>query len=499
MSSIEHELKFDSDDAFELPIVHGLVVMSDHSLSLDATYWDLPDYSLLARGITLRHRRASDDSESGWTLKVGVGSGHSPLLTRAEITAPGSAQLPPVTLTTCVRLIVDPAALAPIARIETDRRVRRIGSGVLSPSIEVAEDAVRSEVAGNPGPSFRQVEIELLKSGGVDELGAMAQAMAESGLRPSSFPSKLAQVLDLQVGLPVTTPAPVDTDTPIGRFVQSLFRATTDQLIENDLAVRIGEDPEAVHRARVATRRLRSDLHTLRSILERSEADRLRDELSWLGDLLGGVRDLDVLTARLSRSLHARGEAHTHAALEVMERLADQRDFRAGLLQSAMSGDRYFGLVDDLVRFVASPPLADDVKKKAAASGLMVRLARRSWKKTSTSAAKIGRHPSDEALHRLRRDVKGSRYTAEAARQTNPGSQRFVRALIDVQDHLGELHDVIVTMGWLTDNADRFTPQTAFVAGILHAELEDRRHELRHTWRAAWDRTARRSLRRWMA
>lgn len=498
MSAIEHELKFDSGDSFELPVVIGLVVMSDHSLSLDATYWDTADQRLLARGITLRHRSASDGSEDGWTLKVAVGSEHSGLLTRAEITSSGPSAEPPVTLTTCVRLMVDPAALVPIARIETDRRVRRIGAGVLSPSIEVAEDVVRSEVAGTHGPSFRQVEVELLKPGGADELGAMAQALAEAGLRPSAFRSKLARVLDIHAGVPADKPAQIDADTSIGDFVPALLSATTTQLIESDLPVRVGKDPEAVHRARVATRRLRSDLHTLRPILARSEVDRLRDELSWLGDLLGGVRDLDVLTVRLSDSLGARTELHTPAALEIVERLTDQRDFRSGLLRSAMTGDRYFGLIADLERFAACPPFSDGVKKKTAASDVMVRLARRSWRTTATNAAKIGRHPTDEALHRLRKDVKGSRYTAEAARKTIPGSKGFIRGLVDVQDHLGELHDVVVTMDWLAGNVERFTPETAFVAGILHAEMADRRDDFRNTWRASWDRADRRSQRRWM-
>jgi len=509
MSVVERELKFESSDSFVLPEVDGLVVMSDHSLSLDATYWDSADHGLLNRGITLRHRSASDGSEDGWTLEVGVDSPPSDQLTlsevgsgevaRAELTASGSPDEPPPTLTTCVRLIVDPASLSPIARIETDRRVRQIGSGVLSPSVEVAEDVVRSEIAGTSGPSFRQVEVELLKAGGVDEFVALAEALADAGLRSSGFRSKLAQVLDIHSQVPLRKPAKANPDTPVAGFVHALIRATATQLVEGDLPVRIGEDPEAVHRARVATRRLRSDLRTLRPILVRSVVDPLRDELSWLGDLLGGVRDLDVLTARLSNSLRARDESHTRPALELMERLRDQRDFRSGLLLSAMSGDRYFRLIADLEHVADQPPFRDGVKKKASASSLMVRLARQPWKTVEASARKIGRHPSDEDLHRLRRDIKAARYTAEAARRTNPRSKRFASALIDVQDHLGELHDVIVTMDWLTENVDRFSPQTAYVAGILRAELEDRRHELRRTWRASWDRADRRSLRRWMA
>ena len=69
--------------------------------------------------------------------------------------------------------------------------------------------------------------------------------------------------------------------------------------------VRIGEDPEGVHQARVATRRLRSHLRTFRKLLEPEWAEPLRDELGWLGDELGGVRDADVLLDRLKSRIAA--------------------------------------------------------------------------------------------------------------------------------------------------------------------------------------------------
>ncbi len=65
--------------------------------------------------------------------------------------------------------------------------------------------------------------------------------------------------------------------------VRHALAASTVRLIRHDAGVRLGSDPEAVHQARVAVRRLRSDLRTFRPLAIREWSDRLRDELRWIG------------------------------------------------------------------------------------------------------------------------------------------------------------------------------------------------------------------------
>ncbi|HEX9343841.1 MAG TPA: CHAD domain-containing protein, partial [Actinomycetota bacterium] len=77
------------------------------------------------------------------------------------------------------------------------------------------------------------------------------------------------------------------------------------RLFDNEAGVRLGDDPEAVHQARVGIRRLRSTLRTFRSVLDREWSGALRAELAWIADLLGAVRDADVLLERLRHGLTA--------------------------------------------------------------------------------------------------------------------------------------------------------------------------------------------------
>ena len=53
-----------------------------------------------------------------------------------------------------------------------------------------------------------------------------------------------------------------------------------------------------VHPTRVAVRRLRSTIRVFADLFEPSEAEHLEEELVWWADLLGRVRDLDILAER---------------------------------------------------------------------------------------------------------------------------------------------------------------------------------------------------------
>ena len=58
-------------------------------------------------------------------------------------------------------------------------------------------------------------------------------------------------------------------------------------------------DVNAIHQARVATRKLRSNLRTFAPLLDVEWTEPLRAELGWLAMGLGAVRDREVLLQRL--------------------------------------------------------------------------------------------------------------------------------------------------------------------------------------------------------
>ena len=88
------------------------------------------------------------------------------------------------------------------------------------------------------------------------------------------------------------------------------------------------DQPDSVHQMRVAARRLRATLRSFRPILDASATAHLRDELRWLGQVLGAARDGEVLgrapdraARRGARGAGARaGPGQHHRALRPPQR-----------------------------------------------------------------------------------------------------------------------------------------------------------------------------------
>lgn len=190
---LEIEQKFDVDTGFERPSFSGLPGVTAaapvlHHLS--ATYFDTADKRLAASKITLRRRTGGTDE--GWHLKLPADSG-----ARREVHAPlGTAEHVPDELAARVAEVTSGAALAPIARLDTERTVVTLtGSGgrVLA---EIADDVVtarRLPASGEP-LQWREVEVEVPEAD--PELQrAAAGLLFAAGARRAGHSSKLARVL----------------------------------------------------------------------------------------------------------------------------------------------------------------------------------------------------------------------------------------------------------------------------------------------------------------
>ena len=273
-------------------------------------------------------------------------------------------------------------------------------------------------------------------------------------------------------------------------------------MIANDPAARIGSDPEAIHQARVATRRLRSDLKTLEPLLRRSAAARIRDELHWIGGLLGSVRDADVLIERVEetgRTLRLRPDA-TSAIVTELER---DRRWSHRELVAALASRRYTTLVQNLIDASDAPPLADGVDGERRARPRMGNLIDKSWRRVSRAVKRLETEPDDAALHEIRKRAKRARYAAElaaAATDEGGGADRLADRLADVQDVLGELQDAVVAderLESLVRDA-RITGGAAFAAGKLACTMGQARSDARDRWPAAWEAAKTKRLRRWL-
>jgi CHAD domain-containing protein len=266
--------------------------------------------------------------------------------------------------------------------------------------------------------------------------------------------------------------------------------------MRHDPGVRLGDDIEQVHQARVATRRLRSDLRTFRSLVESAWAADLRERLRWLADLLGAVRDKDVLLERLSKEVKDVGPMDQRAARGLLARLeAEQGEVRAALL-AAMDGAQYIDLLEMLLAAAAAPVLAPEAEQpgKTALAGLV----RNSVKHVDQAVAALGEVRTDDELHNVRIRAKRARYAAEAAEPVwGKRARKLASAMAGVQTVLGDLQDAVVTEQWLR-RSGRASVAQSFVAGELVAMQHTAMGASRAKFPKAWDKASGSKLRSWL-
>jgi CHAD domain-containing protein len=345
---------------------------------------------------------------------------------------------------------------------------------------------------------FREIEVESRTPGSEANglLGRLSKVLTAAGATDAEPLPKLRRALGEEIdAAPEVAVEEPESGQSMGRTLQQALARSVLRLQTHDPGVRLGEDPEDVHQARVATRRLRSDLRTFRGLLDEAWTNGLRDELKWLGGLLGEVRDADVLADRLRTKADRIGPGSAEALLR---RLATSRTASRRALLQAMRGTRYLALLD---RLVAAPnggdlPLSADGAQPAD-RGLPA-LVRPSWQNARRAARSMDDPPTDQQLHQLRIRTKRVRYAAEAAAPVlGKRAERFAKAAAGLQDVLGEHQDAVVAGQWLRRAAVRSTPADAFVAGRL-AEMEraaavaareswpDAWKEVRRRWPSAW-------------
>lgn len=284
--------------------------------------------------------------------------------------------------------------------------------------------------------------------------------------------------------------AEVTPDATVSQLIVSTLASSVTRMATYDPGVRLGTDPEALHRFRVATRRLRSNLRSFAPLLEPGWAGGLKGELVWLDSTVGEVRDADVLLSRLSWTAAELPETDRIQADALLRLLADQRQLGRGALLGALGSSRYDALIDLLTGTASDPPLAP------APPGLGTRPAReldvlaRAWRRLERAVREVGDEPSDQQLHRLRILTKRCRYTAEAlAPVAGQGAGRLATRLAGLQAVLGDHQDTVVAEGWLRDAAGK-RPEAALPAGELIMLERLKRARLRREWPKAWQRAS---------
>ena len=474
----EREEKFDVKRGWVLPDVGGLVPDGGSVLNevrhLKSVYFDTADRGLLDLGVTLRRRVGGGDT--GWQLKVPAGSA------RTELRSGSRRLTPPKELAEAVAGLQGRQQLAPVATISTTRTASRVIDAAGAALFEIADDVVESSTPDSLASSrrWREIEIELGPAAGKKTLAKVASLLRSEGAKRSNNSNKLERALG--VDSPQARRARIGAGErtkqgTIGALVVDYLAEQCEVIACNDIALRVGA--QVVHKTRVAVRRLRSTLRVFSDVMQPEQSSALDAELRWYAELLGAVRDCEVLAARLRDQIAQLPAQYVLGPVssDIGETLALDGRAAAAALSEGMSSSRYLQLLGTLRIWRTSPPLTEVADAKAAEAINHVRTAKRKAKKRLKQA-----NGDAEKLHRARKAMKRLRYAAELTKPARPKAARVARKAKRVQTQLGEHQDAVVSAAFLTRLGARVGStdgHNGFTYGVLLASELARAHRIR--------------------
>lgn len=498
----ETERKFDVDASTVFPNLATLDAVASVGqpsvFDLEAVYFDTSQLDLVRQGVTLRRRTGGTDE--GWHLKLPA---HGDTRTEVRERLEGAPDAVPDGLLARVGPLVLDRPLAAVATVRTRRKeyALRDSRGVVL--ARVCDDTVQAgRLRDGRERNWREWEVEL-DAAPAELLDAVAKALIAAGASPATSPSKLRRTLGK---IPSARPSegPRLPEGSVGRLLGDHLAQQLARVREHDAGVRAGHH-EAVHRLRIAARRLRSALSTFRPILDRDVTDPVQAELRWLGASLAPARDAQVLREHLLATTSS--EPTDLVIGPTMTHIDDQlrSDHRSGMekAREALNSERYAHLLAILEGLAASPPLRSDPDRRAA--DVMPRLLARDLKRLNRAVDGITEAaPGDErdrAFHEARKKAKRLRYAAETA---VPALGKHARALARsskrAQQFLGEHQDSVNARARLRELAMQvhLSGGNSFTFGRLHALEQVRAERAEADFAKHWKHLRRKHFERWI-
>ncbi len=411
-----------------------------------STYHDTSDGRFARTGVALRRR--VENGLSIWEVELPEAPGE------VAFSEPGGPTEPPPLVADLLRGLLRERELVEVATLQTRRSVE--------------DGSVDAEVHD---------EVEVLEDRRVVERFDINGEPQDPGLRVVRRRERRKTPGNKRSALP---------------HLQRMIRRQYDEILAHDPGTRLGSDPEALHKMRVAVRRLRAFLRVARPILDREWTDELRAELKWLGQALGAVRDHDVLLIHVRRHADTLPPSDDAALGLIVEGIEREREAARTEMLEALSTPRYLELLGRI-------ELAGEAPRWNGTRRSVRKLAGREFRKLERTMKALGPEPSDTELHRLRVRGKRARYAGELAEASvGKTARRFVARAKNAQDVLGEHQDAVVADERLRELVlSQSNPQLALVAGRLverqrermlraRAQAPETLRQLRRAGRKAW-------------
>ena len=426
---------------------------------LISTYYDTPDLALKRRGLSLRVREQGGRFIQ--TVKT-TNPGGIDILKRGEwedelaqarpdpYAAQSGEHLPegisgdlqPLFATDVTRttFAIKPASATRIEAAIDQGEIRAAGNGGIEPISEVELELKSGEPA-----ALYDVALQLLD---VAAIRIEPRSKSERGYRLGDETAATPSVVH-------AAPVALDPVMTVEAALQEIGRACLTHLLHNETAA-LAMNPEGVHQMRVAVRRIRSAISGFKKLLPAADRRRVSGKLTWLVDILGRARNLDVFATELL--LPAQAELSHEAGIDdLATALNKERTAAYARVERAILSQRHAAGMLRLSHWFEARGWRDGRAPQSAlltapVGNLASRLLDRRWRQLRKRSKRFGRLTAPQR-HKLRIAAKKLRYTMELLGSLfdQDDLQRFMKPLKRLQDDLGYANDVCVARDILTE------------------------------------------------
>jgi CHAD domain-containing protein len=542
---LEVEAKFSIPDErtfqrlLETTTLAGFRLEEPTVTDLHDRYLDTADGAFLAGGYACRLRRQNGQTIA--TLK-GLGSASGAVHRRVEhevdLPGPLPPQLWPASPARQIALrLGGEEPLVSLFEIRQSRHRRRLRDGPRAVA-ELNLDRVRLPLGHMATTTTLELEAELLPDGDEEDLERLAVELERWGLvaeTRSKFERGLALIrrgtispegaqpgLDAHPPYKEQPPAGERTqltpflaiellstpglgpDDPMSEAGRKILRFHYRQMLFNEPGTRLGDDVEALHDMRVATRRMRAAFRVFGTFYRPKEIAPYLKGLRRTGRALGPVRDLDVFRVKVQAYLSTLPELQQGGLDGFLTVLQAQRDASRYRMLAYLDSEKYARFKERFGQFVetegmGSQPVTLDGGeprpyrvRHVAPVAVYERLAAvRAYDEWVHVTGPDTPNPPPERLHALRIACKRLRYTIEFFREVlGPSTKALIKEIVMMQDHLGNLHDAVVASDvlhnyllfgtWDREEASESLPAAAQDAPGVEAYLAVQQAELQY-------------------
>jgi CHAD domain-containing protein len=248
----------------------------------------------------------------------------------------------------------------------------------------------------------------------------------------------------------------VGRDDGMAEAAMAVMRLHFAKMLAHEAGTRAGDDSEELHDMRVATRRLRMALRLFADFLDPAVMRPALKGLRKTGRTLGAVRDLDVFHEKTLRYVEELPRARRGELDALLAAWQVEYDARRAAMVAYLDSRRFRRFVADFEKLLGGPPAslaAREPRGAATVRQVLPALLHRDLADVLAAGSLVdGVATPLKRFHELRIAGKALRYTLEFFETPlGRGAGPLIDAMKELQDHLGDLQDAVVSCGIARD------------------------------------------------